>query len=272
MAIVCGYLVPHPPLILPEIGRGEEKKIQKTIDAYKKAADEIAVAEVQTIVIVSPHCTMYADFFHISTGERAYGTMAQFRAPQLSLSLDYDVDFIQELCRRAGEDAFPAGTAGEQAAALDHATFIPLMFVTNACRAAGKPADFNVVRIGVSGLSLHLHARLGRLIADTSAALGNKTAFIASGDLSHKLTCDGPYGFAKEGPVFDACICDIVQRGALQETLNLDDIVCDRAAECGLRPLAVLAGALEGRTITGELYSYEGPFGVGYAVGRFYPK
>ena len=272
MSIVCGYLVPHPPLILPEIGRGEEKKIQKTIAAYKQAAAEIASSDVHTIVIISPHCTMYADFFHISTGERAHGTMAQFRAHQCTLSVDYDVDFIQELCRRTGEYSFPASAAGEQDAGLDHATFIPLAFISNAYHEAGKKADFKIVRIGVSGLSLRLHARLGRFIAETSAALGHKTACIASGDLSHKLKHDGPYGFAQEGPAFDARICDIVKRGALHETLDLDAVLCDRAAECGLRPLATLAGALEYQNISGSLYSYEGPFGVGYAVGSFFPQ
>ena len=29
MAIVTAMAVPHPPIILPEIGRGEEKKIAK---------------------------------------------------------------------------------------------------------------------------------------------------------------------------------------------------------------------------------------------------
>ena len=35
MAIVAAMAVPHPPIILPEIGRGEEKKITKTAAAYR---------------------------------------------------------------------------------------------------------------------------------------------------------------------------------------------------------------------------------------------
>ena len=41
MAIEAGYMVPHPPLIIPEVGRGEEKRIGATIGAYQKIADEI---------------------------------------------------------------------------------------------------------------------------------------------------------------------------------------------------------------------------------------
>ena len=29
MSIIGAFIVPHPPIILPEIGKGEEKKIQK---------------------------------------------------------------------------------------------------------------------------------------------------------------------------------------------------------------------------------------------------
>ena len=36
------YFVPHPPLIVPEIGKGEEHAIKKTIDAYQHIAKEIA--------------------------------------------------------------------------------------------------------------------------------------------------------------------------------------------------------------------------------------
>ena len=38
MAISAACMLPHPPLIIPQVGRGEEKKIQKTIDAYHAAA------------------------------------------------------------------------------------------------------------------------------------------------------------------------------------------------------------------------------------------
>ena len=33
MGISAGFMVPHPPLIIPDVGMGEEKKIQKTIAA-----------------------------------------------------------------------------------------------------------------------------------------------------------------------------------------------------------------------------------------------
>jgi HK97 family phage major capsid protein len=35
MAILAAFMVPHPPMIVPAVGRGSEQQIQKTIDAYK---------------------------------------------------------------------------------------------------------------------------------------------------------------------------------------------------------------------------------------------
>ena len=46
MGVVGAVAVPHPPLIMPEIGRGEEKKIQPTIDAYREAMRQISATSV----------------------------------------------------------------------------------------------------------------------------------------------------------------------------------------------------------------------------------
>lgn len=35
MSILAAFAVPHPPILMPEIGHGEEHKIQSTIDAYR---------------------------------------------------------------------------------------------------------------------------------------------------------------------------------------------------------------------------------------------
>ena len=68
MAVTGAVMVPHPPIIVPEIGRGEERKIQATIDSYRRAAERIAQWKPDTVVVISPHAVMYADYFHIVPG------------------------------------------------------------------------------------------------------------------------------------------------------------------------------------------------------------
>lgn len=75
MAILATFMVPHPPMIIPAIGKGSEKQIQETIDAYERVADEISALAPETIIIISPHSIMYSDYFHISPGEKAAGEM-----------------------------------------------------------------------------------------------------------------------------------------------------------------------------------------------------
>ena len=65
MSIIAAYMVPHPPMIIPQIGRGTEKQIQETIDSYRNVAREIASLKPETIIISSPHSVMYSDYCHI---------------------------------------------------------------------------------------------------------------------------------------------------------------------------------------------------------------
>ena len=81
MGIIAGFMVPHPPMIVPAIGRGSEAQVADTTAAYEKVAGEIAALAPETIIITSPHSIMYADYFHISPGRSASGSFAGFRAP-----------------------------------------------------------------------------------------------------------------------------------------------------------------------------------------------
>ncbi len=101
-----------------------------------------------------------------------------------------------------------------------------------------------------------------------------KYALIASGDLSHVLKEDGPYGFHKQGPVFDKALIDYLKEKNIKAILNLDEQFPE-AAECGLRSFAFILGMVEafcaenpGRKWTPEILSYEGPFGVGYLTAE----
>ncbi|MGN0035146.1 MAG: AmmeMemoRadiSam system protein A [Coriobacteriales bacterium] len=263
MAIEAAFIVPHPPLIIPSVGKGQERGISKTVAAYRKVACRIADIAPDTIVVSSPHATLYRDYFHVSPGAHAKGDMGRFYVWNERLEVDYDEEFVAALCAATAGDGFPAGTGGEREPELDHATFIPLWFVNQAY------AGYRAVRVGLSGLDALDHYQLGVYIADVAERLGRRTVYIASGDLSHVLKADGPYGFEPEGPRFDEQVTQAMADGDFERFLTFDEDFCDAAAECGLRSFQIMAGALDGRAVTHELLSYEGPFGVGYAVAAF---
>ena len=58
MPVLAAYMVPHPPMIVPQIGRGNEKQITETIRAYQQAAEEIAALKPETILISSPQASL----------------------------------------------------------------------------------------------------------------------------------------------------------------------------------------------------------------------
>ena len=126
-----------------------------------------------------------------------------------------------------------------------------------------------IVRMGLSGFSSLAHYRLGQCVAEAVETMGRRAVFVASGDLSHKLKADGPYGFAPEGPVFDEAVTKAMASGHFLDFLTMDSSLCERAAECGLRSFQIMAGALDGLAVQPQLLSHEGPFGVGYAVALF---
>ena len=111
--------------------------------------------------------------------------------------------------------------------------------------------------------------RLGQCIAQAVDALGRRAVFVASGDLSHKLKDDGPYGFAPEGPEFDRQITEAMAAGDFLRFLIMDPALCEQAAECGMRSFQIMAGALDGQAVELRFFSYEGVTGVGYGVAAF---
>ena len=101
MSILAGFMVPHPPMIVPEIGRGSEAQIEETIRAYERVGREIAALKPETIVITSPHSVMYADYFHVSPGTGAKGSFSDFGAPRVAFRETYDEKLRDEICRLA---------------------------------------------------------------------------------------------------------------------------------------------------------------------------
>ncbi len=263
MSIIAAYMVPHPPLIIPEVGKGGEEKILETTESYNEVGRQIAGLKPDTIIISSPHAVMYSDYFHISPGTKAFGSFANFGAREVRFNEEYDNELVKYIESVCGEKRFPAGTKGEKGIELDHGTMVPLYFIEKYYH------DFKLVRLGLSGLDLMKHYELGKIIKDAVSKLGRRAVYIASGDLSHKLKEYGPYGFSPEGPVYDERIMDVCSRGCFSELFSFDESFCDKAAECGHRSFVIMAGALDGKSLGIKKLSHQDVTGVGYGICSF---
>jgi AmmeMemoRadiSam system protein A/AmmeMemoRadiSam system protein B len=252
------YIVPHPPLIIPEVGRGEEKAVSSTIEAYHEIGRQIKDLAPDVIIITTPHGPAYSDYIHISSEQNMKGSFKMFRAPEVALEFEAEKKLIDAIIDRAESCGIEAGGEGAQNYELDHGALIPLYFISQYYR------DFTVVRISISGHSLEQLYTFGNCIQKAISDYDKNVVFIASGDLSHRLKEDGPYGFAPEGPRFDEYIINAVKNSDFKKLLTIDPDFYSKAGECGLRSFVIMAGALNGLAVCSSVMSYEGPFGVGY--------
>ena len=109
----------------------------------------------------------------------------------------------------------------------------------------------------------------GRAIYNAIVKSKKNVAFIASGDLSHRLTHDAPAGYDEAGQEFDAQLVEYIENNELNKIKTINEDLIERAGECGLRSINVLHGVISEQKFKPEVLSYEGPFGVGYLVARF---
>ena len=225
--ILKAYVVPHPPIILSEVGKGEEKKIQKTIDSMNYMSDEILKLRPDTIIITSPHALSFRDGFYIGRGEKLIGSLSKFGIFDVKEEVDVDNELAKNIMEFNTELSLVYSEKYDDG--LDHGSLIPIRFIHK------KYKDFKILLVGLSGLAGEQHYKLGKLIEQSVKNLSRRAVFIASGDLSHVLKVDGPYGFEKEGPEFDKMILDILSRGALEELFHIPEEISQKAAQCGLK-------------------------------------
>lgn len=270
MGLVFCALCPHPPLMVPGVGGDMRDKAGATKNAFAELSAQMATTNPERIVIVSPHAPFGNNAYPVFVQSHFHGDMSRFGAPQTVLDFDGDAEFAGRLAESCKEYGIPVIIADDTFMSerglplgIDHGTFVPLYMLKEACPKA------RLVIISPSEREADDHVLLGKAIRKACAD-DVRTAFIASGDLSHKLLASGPYGFDEMGPVFDKQIVEALEHCSLEEVRAIPGSVVRRAGQCGYLPIMVLMGCL-GAGASAHKFSYEGPFGVGYSIMRFEP-
>lgn len=263
MSIISSYMVPHPPMIIKEVGKGREKQIELTLNSYLDVAKEIGELNPETIIITSPHTRYYSDYFYIAPGKYLEGNLSSFGAPDVTFEEENDIELIEEIERLTKKYSFPCsrGDANE----LDHGTMVPLYFIRKYL------PKCKIILIGLSMLPLQDSYHLGEIIKEAVNNIDRKAVFVASGDLSHKLQSYGPYGFDINGPEYDKRICETMKNANFKELMEYDESFLDKAAECGHGSFTIMAGALDKTKVESIFLSHEDVTGVGYGICKYHP-
>jgi len=258
--LVFAGIVPHPPILIPTVGKQNIKKLKKTVVAFDILEEELIKANPDTIIVISPHGEINFDAFSINTCQEYKANFQAFGDFSTKLSFNPDLQFINEL-KGKNETKLPIQLYSDKN--LDHGAAIPLYYLFR------KQTKAKIVPIIYSMMSYHKHVEFGELIKETIFSLDKRYAIIASGDLSHRLSRQAPSGFSPSAKEFDKKIIQLLKKKKLDAFLNIDQKLVEDAAECGLRSILILLGVIHKMNYEFEVLSYEAPFGVGYLVGQF---
>ncbi len=258
MPIVYACVSPHPPIIVPEVGRGREREVQRTLDALGRVARELAAHRPELAVLIAVHGPLHPAAFTLLDADRAEGDFAQWGAPHVQLSFPVDREAVGAVRQQAEACGLPLRTVSRWD--LDWSATVPLYYLRSGLEGA------RLLVLNISFLPPQQHFRLGQALRAAIERLGRRAAVIASADLSHRLSPEGPYGFDPAGPELDRLLEEAVARWDVEAVLSMPLEFRERAGDDAVPSLSVLMGALDGLAVRPRVLSHEGPWGVGYMV------
>lgn len=264
---------PHPPLIIPDIGEEQLQGVQATVEGLKQVARQLVESCPDTVVFLTPHGNVFADALSSLSAPYLAGNLSSFGSSQSWTGLPNDLEFLREVSLQAVDQGISFVAIDEDTALnhrlnphLDHGILVPLYYL----REAGLQ-NVRVVPISIGFISLWELYRFGLILQQTASRLKRRLAVVASGDLSHRLKSEGPYNYHPDGPVFDQTIYNLLKTGDFEGIMKIPTLLRENAGECGYRSIVIMLGALDGFKVDSQVFSYEGPFGVGYLTAGFIP-
>ncbi len=259
-AIKFACISPHPPLIVREVGQGREVEAQRTIDALEQVAGEIPAHRAETVLVMATHGPMNPGAFVLLTAPSAQGDFARWGAPHVSLHFDTDTELAAAIRDEATRAELPLDAASRWNGGLDWSVTVPLYYLR--CGIGDAP----LTPMNISFLSAAKHFRFGQAVRQAIDRVGRRAVIVASADLSHRLSEDGPYGFDPAGPELDRRVREAVASWDVEALLTMDEGFREQAGDDAVSSISFLMGALDGLRVRPRVLSYEGPFGVGYMV------
>lgn len=255
MTLVLGSIVPHPPLLIPTIGKSNRDLLKTTILSYQKISDKLKEKRTDTIIIISPHSMSRPDIFLINLGPDFTADFKEFGDFSSTKNWAADIGLAYRL-REGLESSTPLQLSGY--GTLDHGSSVPL---TVLCE---KLPDIKIVPISSCFLSPRDHFEFGKKLRAKIEIDRKNIAVIASGDLSHRLKKNAPAGYSPKGKKFDKKLMELLSKSKIEEIINMDEDLLSEAGECGLRSILILLGILDKINYQPKLLSYDDAFGVGY--------
>jgi AmmeMemoRadiSam system protein A/AmmeMemoRadiSam system protein B len=256
--MVCAMLMPHAPILVPSISGSHGREAAASCRAMREAAGTMMSFQPESLVLVSPHSPRRSGAFGLWSEDLVRGSFESFGAPQTKVELPIDRRLVSAIATEAHARNVETWVIRHQL--LDHGALVPLWFLAE----AGWTGPTVVVSLNYpdeGGLT-----SLGEAIAAAAKALHRRAGFIASGDMSHRLTASAPCGFHPQAHRFDEAFISLIRAGDYLSLQKIDPELRELAAEDAVDSTVVAAAAVEWNSAGHKVLNYQGPFGVGYGV------
>ncbi len=259
MALSLAAVMPHSPLLAPNIGQEHTAHFITTLPAGNDLYKIIETRQVNTIIIISAQG-------HIFPQGLALNVSLDFRA---------NLEMFGDLVTRwdFNGDILLAGRLREHLEnknnirlitdpGLDYGSAIPLSLLN-------LPLKQKILPLTVDpSLDLEKIIDLGKILQPLIIDDSEKIAVIASADLSHRLNKKSPHGYSPKSKKFDQKIIETLktkdQISLIELAKQKDEVACE-----DLSTLALLLGILDDVGLEAKLLSYEAPFGVGHCLMQY---
>ena len=263
-SLVFSGIAPHPPIMVPEVGREAIAEVRRSISAMQELTKRIVANKAETVILISPHAPLEPYAFVAYQDQELHADFANFRAPKVQLTASLDRELLDAIVERGSQENYTV--VGISKSKLDHGSAVPLYFLQR------NGWQGKVVALGYSFLSNEDHVRFGSCIGRAIRDLGRPVALIASGDLSHRLKPEAPAGYNPTAYIFDDEIVDALRTNNPERIVQINQSLRELAGECGYRSMLIAVGATRELPPCCDVLNYEAPFGVGYLVAQLTSK
>lgn|GEM_PF-6139742 len=254
-SIVGGWIAPHG--VVSDMPEERLRLVPETDRAMRLAAREIVRRDPEAVILIAPHGFRAADANTVSLCYRnacELRTWYPWRSDEMVVPGDPELG--QAILTEAAVSDIPAlgliyGATSEPVYPMDWSITAPLSYLLN----AGYTGS--LIPVTFSQLPFRQEWRFGEALARAIGTSGHRIAVVASSDLSHVHSAEGPYGQKPIAAHFDRFIEETVRSGNLERLLGADPAWVDEAAQDGLRSIAILGGALQSTRLRLEVLAYE---------------
>lgn len=261
--MICfASIVPHSPLLIPNINRDNLIKNKKTIEALNNLADDLAKIKPEILVMISSHGPILEDAFSLNLSPQYSGEFKTFGDLTTKIELDGNMELNYKIKEFFETDSPDIPLIMVTEPNLDYSFSVPLYYFTK------KYKNFSLVPIGSSKLDTQKHFDFGKKLKEELILNNKKIGLVVSANFCYCSEESGEKNVFL-GKKFDQNLIKLIQNEQIGQFLNLDQKLVKKFQEISLPAILILLGILKDLKYKTEILSYEIPFGSGQAVINF---